>query len=49
MLIITSDMNIIVNALHSQNTRVVIVSEDCDPGIKMMPGVISLPILLPPT
>lgn len=49
MIIITSDMNIIANALHSQNTRVVIVSEDCDPGIKMMPGVISLPILLPPT
>lgn len=49
MIIITSDMNIIASALHSQNTRVVIVSEDCDPGIKMMPGVISLPILLPPT
>lgn len=49
MIIVTSDMNIIVNGLHSQNTRVVIVSEDCDPGIRSMPGVISLPILLPPS
>ena len=49
MIIVTSDINIIVNSLHSQNTRVVIVSEDCDPGIRSMPGVISLPILLPPS
>lgn len=49
MIIVTSDMNIIVSGLHSQNSRVVIVSEDCDPGIKSMPGVISLPILLPPS
>ena len=49
MIIVTSDMNIIVNSLHSQNARVVIVSEDCDPGIRSMPGVISLPILLPPS
>lgn len=49
MIIVTSDMNIIVSGLHSQNTRVVIVSEDCDQGIKSMPGVISLPILLPPS
>lgn len=47
LLVITSDLNLIREKIN--NSRIVLISEDYEPGISNMPGVISLSTILPPS